>query len=48
MKKIIKWIKWLFYDSVVCEHEKDNGTLVDWGRGKVWRCKKCGKILDRL
>lgn len=46
--KLFTWLKWWFWETRRCEHNRGPGVLVDLGRRKAWHCTKCGKCLELL
>ena len=44
----IRWLKWWFWETRRCSHERDSGKLIDMGMSKAWHCRKCGKCLEML
>lgn len=45
---MLDYLKWWF-STLFCHHDKEEeGRLYDFGRGKAWYCKHCGKCLETL
>jgi hypothetical protein len=45
---MLAWLKWFFWESVICKHEPGEWQMRDLGMGKVKHCIKCGKCLELI
>lgn len=42
----LRWLKWWFWETRRCDHERGDGMLVNLGLNKAWHCRKCGKCME--